>query len=510
MTEFNAIESPVATRTGFGWIQAIILAFLFVTPVFFVLRFDQVSDTDIWWHLGLGRLMVEHGAIPRTEPFANIGAGHPFEAYSWLFELILYWLYQKLGLLGIVVYSGAMAVSITAAIHHLLRRLNSDFILGIGITFLAMYTMARLYTPRPWLISMLFFAFELDILMRARKTGKSVELLWLPLIFAVWTNIHIQFVDGLVVLGIPLAEAILAKRWPKIQNNFRVKQMTAVFAGCLIATLLNPYGAGIYKVAYDLVAQGSALNQSIELSAIAFRSLDDWCVVFFVLAATVVLAKAKRPSFFDLALLAFSIVVSFRTQRDIWVVAIAGAAILAANLNERPTDRYMVKATAIPLIVAATIAFAVLAFAAKGVNNTELQVRLRATMPVQAAETIKQQGWSGPIYNDYSWGGYLIWSLRMPVSMYGRNTVYGVDMVLRSIATWSGFPGWDSDPQLLRANLIIAQRDSPLVQLLRPEPCLQPAYQDNLSVVFIPRAPSAEIPNGAADAFCRARQAELH
>lgn len=488
--------------------QAFILAILLAASVFFALRFDQVSDTDIWWHLGLGRWMSDHGAIPRTEPFSSIGGGKPFEAYSWLFEVILYWLYQKLGLLGIVVYSAAMAVSITAAVHHLVRRLNSDFILGIGLAFLVLYTTARLYTPRPWLVSMLFFALELDILLRLRKTAESREWLWLPLIFVLWTNVHIQFVDGLVVLGIALVESIAAKWWPAIETRLSIKKAVLMLSICLLATLVNPYGARIYKVAYDLVAQGSALNQSLELSAIPFRSLDDWCVVLIALAATAVVAKKGRPEFFEVVLLGFSVVVSFRSQRDVWVLAIAGAAILAANIRERSTDRFVVPALAAPAVAAATVLFAALAFFAKGINNAELEVRLRNTLPVAAAEAVQQRHWGGPIYNDYGWGGYLIWSLRMPVSMYGRNTVYGVAMVLRSNATWNGNAGWDSDPELLRANLIFAPAGAPLIELLRLQPCLEAGYQDNMAVIFIPRR-TADASHEAGTSFCRARQAGL-
>ena len=39
--------------------------------------------------------------------------------------------------------------------------------------------------------------------------------------------------------------------------------------------------------------------------------------------------------------------------------------------------------------------------------------------------------------------------------MYGRNTDFGVENVLRSFATWNGSSGWDSDPDLVKANLII-------------------------------------------------------
>lgn len=506
MPESNTVQVPIAQSTRLKWGQGFVLVVLFTTASCFAIRLVGVIDTDLWWHMAVGRWIVNHGAVPHSEPFSVFGAGKPFEAYSWLFELIVFWLFRKFGLVGIVVSSAAMAVAITAAVHHLVRRLNSTFLLGVGITFLSIYTMARLYTPRPWLPSMLFFVLELDILMRARRTGESRELYWLPLIFAVWVNMHIQFVDGLVVLAIATAEALLATRWTAIRTNFRVGPMTWIFFGCVVATLINPYGIRIYKVAYDLVAQGAGLVQLPELGAVPFRSLDDWCLLFLALAACVGLARAQVPSFFETVLLGFSIVVSFRSQRDIWVIAVVGAAILASNMPERPADQFLLKASSIPLITMATVALTTLVLVVMGINESTLQDQLSRSLPVRAVGAIKEHGWTGPIYNDYGWGGYLIWSLHEPVSIYGRNTVYGVEKVLRSNATWNGYAGWDSDPDLLPANLIIAKRDAPLVQLLQLQPCLQAAYEDQDSVVFIPRNIAAGKVDIPSTPFCAARQ----
>ncbi|HMG87138.1 MAG TPA: hypothetical protein VK574_15500 [Terracidiphilus sp.] len=506
MPRFNNTETPALHGKSVQWAQGLVLVVLFTTSVFFALRFDAVTDTDVWWHMAIGRWIVEHGAIPRTEPFSAFGAGKHFEAYSWLFELFVFWCYEKLGLVGIVVFSCAMTVSITAAVHHLVRRLNSSFLLGVVTTFLAVYTMGRLYTPRPWLASILFFTLELDILMQARKTRESRELLWLPVIFVFWVNIHIQFVDGLVVLGIALAEALVATRWSTIQTNLRAAKIMWVFLGCILATLINPYGPKIYKVAYDLVAQGAALPQIPELSAISFRSLDDWCVLFFALAAAIVLARKNHPSFFEIALLAFSILTSFRSQRDVWVLAIVGAAMLATGFAEQQADPFQLTVAAIPFVVLASIAGGWFALLGKGINNTELQEKLSSSLPVRAVETIKQQRWEGPLYNDFGWGGYLIWSLQKPVSMYGKTSVYEVEMLLRSNATWSGLAGWDSDPDLFAANLIIAPRGAPLIQLLSLQPCLQSAYRDNVAEVFVSRSLSAADAASSTSAFCTARQ----
>lgn len=111
-----------------------------------------------------------------------------------------------------------------------------------------------------------------------------------------------------------------------------------------------------------------------------------------------------------------------------------------------------------------------LGFSALHVDNARLSAKLAGEMPVRAVEVAKEKGWSGPLYNDYGWGGYLIWALRMPVSIDGRAALHGDEQRERSDRTWSGQPEWDSDPDLRKANLVIGPARAPLTQLLRTAP----------------------------------------
>ena len=90
------------------------------------------------------------------------------------------------------------------------------------------------------------------------------------------------------------------------------------------------------------------------------------------------------------------------------------------------------------------------------------------------------------IYNDYGWGGYLIWELRLPVSIDGRAALYGDDRINRSRATWDGEPNWASDPQLLSAGLIVAPVNTPLTQLLRLNPAFKLTHEDQQTALFVP------------------------
>jgi hypothetical protein len=480
---------------GQQWLQALILVLLYSVPAIAGLRLAFVSDPDVWSHMRTGEWILQHGGVPQTDPFSTFGAGKPWQAYSWLFELLVYQCFQRLGLAGLVVYTTAMVVAITVALHRLIQRLQIDFTFAVLMTVVASFAICRLYTPRPWLFTILFFVLEIDILMQARRSGRMRELLWLPLIFALWANVHIQFVDGMVVLAIALAESVLSRRWIGVQTRIRPAWMGGIFIACMLAVMVNPYGWTIYRVGYEVGLQPGIFTTVSEYRAILFRNADDWCVLLFALAATGVLARARRFAFFESVLLAFAIIVSFRAQRDVWVLVIVASAILAAGFNGDEKNRFCVTAFAAPFVVVATVLAVLLGFRAMDVSNARLQTDLAKELPVRAVEAIKVNGWSGPLFNDYNWGAYLIWALRQPVSIDGRTNVHGDQRIERSGETWGGQPDWASDPDLVKAGLVIGPVKAPLTQLLRMDPHFELAYEDKLAAVFVARKAQ---PSGSA------------
>jgi len=207
---------------------------------------------------------VDSGApcCARVDPFSGPLAGSPWLAYSWLYELVVVKLFHWLGLAGIVAYSSGMVLAITVALYHMVRRVQRDFSLAVLLSFAAVFCMGRLYTPRPWLFTILLFILELDILMRARRTGRLRGLLWLPAIFALWANVHIQFIDGLMVLGLAWAETLAAHWGLGAETRVRPAWMGVALLSSVLATLANPYGWRIYQSAYDLATQAEHWTRS--------------------------------------------------------------------------------------------------------------------------------------------------------------------------------------------------------------------------------------------------------
>src|SRR5262249_51402650 len=138
----------------------------------------EILDPDIWWHLRTGQWIITHGTVPVVGLFSSYGMEKPWIAYSWLFEVLVYGLYQACGLVGLVLYTVSGALLITIALHALVRRFIPRFPVAVALTGLGLCGLPPLLTPRPWLFTILFCIVELEILLAARRSG-STHRLWL-------------------------------------------------------------------------------------------------------------------------------------------------------------------------------------------------------------------------------------------------------------------------------------------------------------------------------------------
>lgn len=483
------LSAETRNRTG----QMVTLALLFALPGFLSLDPVIVRDNDIWWHLRTGQWILENHSFPHSDPFTSYGRGISWAAYSWLFELVVYKFFQHWNLAGMVAYIAVMATAIGVALQSLMMRLQADFFKATLLTTLGIYSISRIFTPRPWLFTILFFVLELHILLDARETGKPLRLLWLLPIFALWANIHVQFVDGLVVLGIAAVEPLVERWWPSWKAQLSPVALWLALGGCMAAILLNPYGIRIYQVAYELASQKAVFGFVSELKPIAFRSFEDFLILLLPMAAIASMAWRRRFTFFDSALLLFAILTSFRSVRDIWIVVIVACVILATHLpgHESPgkesQPRYRLPFWAELAVLPFTCLLLWAGALILGVNEPRLQSELAGNLPLRAVEEVQAKGYSGPLFNDYSWGGFFIWTLRQPVSIDGRAALQGDRRIERSAATWGGAPDWATDPDLLAAHLVIGPVNAPLVQLLRVSGPFQLVYKDNVAAVFVRR-----------------------
>ena len=451
-----------------------------------------IDDPDIWWHLRTGQWIVAHGHVPIEDPFSIFGAGKPWIAYSWLFEVLVYGLHGYFGLTGLVAFTVTMSLIVALTIHLLLRRARLPFVAEVLLLAVIFASLKPLLSPRPWLFSILFTAIELILIFSLRRSWKLPSALLLPMLFVLWANLHIQFVYGLAILAFLTVESIVnrfaSSGLPHSDSHaLTVTHSFLLLGSCLVATLVNPYHYGVYLAIIEYVTQSGAFQNISELHPMFFRSLADWLVLSLTLTGAFLLGWQRRWNIFYLALFVMASFLAFRARRDVWFMALVVAAIVSEfTSTEKYRDFFVFTRER---VVAVLLSFFVCLYGLsqiRGVSENSLAKVVELHFPAQAVKFIKSSQLAGPLYNSLDWGGYLIWSLpELPVAVDGRTNLHGDERIASSVATWNGSTTWEKDPELLRARLIIAQTGKPLTYLIRGNPRYRLVYEDNTAAVFV-------------------------
>ncbi|MGE5220469.1 MAG: hypothetical protein ACM3SP_25980 [Chloroflexota bacterium] len=472
--------------------QAILVSLIYLVPAAQALL--PIDDPDIWWRLRVGEWIAAHRSVPFVDSFSAYDAGRSWIDYSWLFELAVYLAHRWLGLVGIVLLIVSLALCIAHAARQLIRRYSFPLPAEVLLVGLALAALKPLMTPRPWLISILFFAIELGIIYQARATKKARCLWLLPLLFWVWANFHIQFVYGLAAVGLLAGEALLIaianrRGWTLEKPDLSPPSLIVLVFACTAATLLTPYHYLIYKQVFDyMFVQTAAFDYIAELHPMFFRAPQDWIVLLLALAAAFALGWGRGWRPFPLLLLLMAALLAFRARRDAWVLALVALATIGEAFGSyRSTEAYRFTKTqaALAICIGAVVLYTLAL--SRGISEAGLEKIVEEKYPVRAAAFVRDKKLSGPVFNHYDWGGFLLWSLpSIGVVTDGRTNLYEDSQIERSLSTWDGAPGWQADPDLRRANLIIADKGRALTTLLRADPRYKIAYEDATAVVFVP------------------------
>jgi len=490
----RVVPAPEQPPTLSPWVAGALVTAVYCIPLLAAIR--PVADWDIWWHLRVGQWITEHGRVTQTDPCSAFGADKTWVAYSWLFEVLVFKLYQVLGLGGVLLCRVVLALAVVAGCHRLVARREPRFLVATLLTGVAALAISPLLSERPWLFTILFTTLTLEVVLDLRA-GRRGLLFWLlPLLYVLWANIHIQFVYGFLLLGIgcaaPLLDRLLSR--PTAGNADTAGSaswwgLVGLTAACILATLVNPYHVHLYEVVREYATQPGPFQVVNELMALSFREGWDWLVLGLTLATAFALGRKARLSSFDVLLFAVSAdsTISQRSRRA--RKQSTALTILPTVLPRRPGACPVVLGRLGRAVVALAVAgLAVLFWRGQGLTEEKLRREEAKVFPSRACDEVLRRGCRGRLYNHFNWGGYLIWRLpRLPVSIDGRTNLHGEERIDQSLRTWRGILGWHDDPELLAADVVLIDNDSALASLLRLDRRYKLIYEDDQAIVFVPR-----------------------
>lgn len=456
----------------------------------------SVRDFDIWWHLKVGDWIIDNLAVPHSGILSRTAAELPWVAYSWGYEVLLSRFYAWFGLIGIALFGTLLTIGVAFFVYWMIQRLSNRPWLAVLLA--AVVCAAFLFNgmPRPVFFSMMLTCVILALVIEAQRTGRITPLYWLIPVFALWANLHIQFIYGLFVVGLFVGVQVglqilnslrILPGW-LMQPSLPALPLLGILGLCLAATIVGPNTYHPYLVVLAYSKAKFSYKIIIELQPLSFRGLSNYTELFLAAAAFYAIGWRKTIDVFKLLLLLAAAVSAFRTMRDGWFLCVCAAACLAdfpapEEFRSRPLSwkefGIVTAASAVVLTISAPFA---------NFNSRELDAAISQNYPVNAINVLRRTPHTGPLYNNLNWGGFLMWYLPdMPVAIDGRNDLYGDKLDEVFYYTESGFPSYATDPYLNEAGTVILQSDLPLAKLLTIDPRFQLIYHDDIATVFLRR-----------------------
>ena len=470
---------------------------------------SEVSDPDTWWLLKSGQYIWQNHKLPVPDPFAYTtymgkpafpGEEHMRDfdlTHEWLSEVVFYLVYAAGGFAGLVLFRAALLTGFCGAVGLVAFHRSKGFYRALGAAFLAASIAIRFRSDRPFLIGFLLLALVMTALEYRRW-------LWLlPPMFAVWANLHGGFFLGWAPLGAYCAEALFL-RW-RGRPVADERRLWLVSAASILASGLNLNG---FRAATILSTyQNSALQMSLwEWQHTALWPPEAFGVVLFAAAAALVWARGQARVADWLLFLAFA-AAGIDVVRNAILMGLIGPIVIASYI---PWKR------AVPVMAEFLVAVLVLAGAgAEIARGSAFQFRAAEwRYPAGAADFLLAHNVSGPIFNTYGYGGYLIWRLwpQERVFIDGRALNESVYLDYRRMAGNADSTGGKSADELLDQYgiqiIVMDGFDTSGEPYLLPAALSDPSqkewklvYQDAQAVVFMRHPPPGVEPLNSLEAL---------
>jgi hypothetical protein len=373
----------------------------FAAAVFFLLvavaAVTPIRSYDYFWHLTTGRWIVDHHAVPVTDPLTIASAHVPWIDGEWLYQIVLFALHGIGGDAGISIVSALLAAAIFTAAFLFAAREQSAGI-ALLIAAIAFAGASDRLGVRPAAAAALLIVAGIGILgSRLRLTPLTIAYLCLTI---VWINVH---PSALLAPALALITMLIdVRRW-------------IVAAASAAALLVNPYGWHAIAAPLRLTSEihsGAFVNAEWLPSSFSFFPL------LHITAGGVVLlffgAREKRANAWRFAMFALMAALAFRYVRN------QGLYFAALPLLVPPLGDFSRR------VSNAIAACALLPIAWVFQHDVHQLGVDDERFPMRAVSALRSYQLPGNIYNVDQFGGLLEWTFypERRVLTDGRNELF--------------------------------------------------------------------------------------
>jgi hypothetical protein len=242
-----------------------------------------MSSVDLAYQLRAGGEILDSRAIPSVDTWTFTAAGVPWVDQQWGAQVLLAAAYRIGGWTGLVVLRALLTAVVVGATFAIARRRGLDARVAAVLTLIAFVVAAPAMALRPQLLGMACFALTLYLVAVRRDEPRAIWLV--PLVVAVWANLHGSFILAPLMLGLAWLED-LHDRHPAARRIFLVG-VASVIAACF-----TPFGPGVWTYAIGLSSNTGVTARTTEWQPTSLR--DATGLLFFASVAAVVVLIARK------------------------------------------------------------------------------------------------------------------------------------------------------------------------------------------------------------------------
>ncbi len=356
-----------------------------------------VADSDFWWHLKTGQYLWEAHRLPVPDPFAyttaTAGSAYPGETltrhfnltHEWLAQVLMFLVWRVAGFAGVAMARALMLAAFCGLAGLVVFRRYGGFYRALAAAIAAGAAAREFAVDRPYLVTFLMVGVFVTLLESRRR-------LWLlPILMLIWANCHGGYFLGLVVVGAYVAEALFRRKGDN-------RALYASAAATALVSGINPNG---YRIFETLMSYRSSFLTGHLLE---WQSPVLWppnaLSVLLAGGVAVLLWQRRRVRIADwLLFLVFGAAALSAQRNTILAGWFAPIAIFSYVPARKVLPRYSMQAAAALMAAAAAVG----GYFQPHVENWR--------WPAGAADFLLAHHVSGPLFNTYEFGGYLIWRL---------------------------------------------------------------------------------------------------
>ena len=474
------------------------------------------SDGDLARHLRHGRYMIEHGGLIRADPFSFTRPGEPLVGFEYGSQL-LYALAERLGGLPAVAVLAGLLIALTyALLTRFLLKQGVDPLLACLTVAMAIALGAGHWNARPHLFSFV----AVVILLRLLEERPRKPILATGLLFVIWANLHGGFVYGWILIGIYLVGSLGELMWGEDRPTWRarVRYYLTMLATAVMVTLLNPHGLELHRHLLGFFGTPYLMDNTAEFVSPDFHEVGGKVLLTLLLLCVLLLTLYRpRPTLPRLLLICAGIAFALISVRNVPLFGLTALPILAIHVDglwRRLPDpggvRSRFETTAgttstLPWALPILVLLAGLAVARGRVGSLQLiRDGFDSTVfPVAAVAKARNEHLQGRLFNDFTWGGYLVYAWpEQKIFIDGGTDFFGEDIFREYVEIKLLSPGWRDLLAKRDISLMLLERDDALTHELARDDRWSLWYCDSLSVIF------RRSPDSSAGAQAHADSAE--